>query len=157
MAMRLEEEIKTKQFRNQRHKLHVNIIYTYNWLLNRSQKVMHSYGITSQQYNVLRILRGQFPNPCNVQLLKERMLDKQSDVSRLVDRLVQKQLIERKTSAKDRRKLDILISKAGLDLLQRMDPEVAKMEEYSSHITEEEARQINELLDQLRGGSPIHV
>src|SRR3989338_3867781 len=108
--MKLEDEIKTKQFRNQRHKLLLNIMFTYGWVMKRSQNVLQPYGITIPQHNILRILRGQFPKPCNVQLLKDRMLDQQSDVSRLVDRLATKELIERKTSTTDRRKLDIVIS-----------------------------------------------
>lgn len=148
--MRLEDEIRTKEFRNERHKLHINILYTYNWLLNRTQEIMHRYGITCQQYNILRILRGQLPNPCNVQLLKERMLDKQSDVSRLVDRLATKQLIERKTCPNDRRKLDIVITSNGLDLLCQIEPEMIEMEENTFSIKEEEAKHVSELLDRIR-------
>lgn len=118
--MRLEDEIKTRQFRNQRQKLLLNILYTEGWLMSRQLTVLQRYDVTSQQYNILRILRGQFPRPCNVALLKERMLDKQSDVSRLVDRLVKKGLIERTVSAQDRRNLDILISEKGLELLAQM-------------------------------------
>lgn len=148
--MRLEDEIKTRQFRNQRQKLLLNILYTEGWLMSRQLTVLQRYDVTSQQYNILRILRGQFPRPCNVALLKERMLDKQSDVSRLVDRLVKKGLIERTVSAQDRRNLDILISEKGLELLAQMQPEVDESTDALS-ISEEDARTINDLLDAMRG------
>ncbi len=112
--MRLEDEIKTKAFRNQRHKLLLNIMFTYGWVMKRSQSVLLPFGLTTQQHNILRILRGQYPKPCNVQLLKERMLDQQSDVSRLVDRLTAKGLVIREVNPNDRRKLNILISEAGI-------------------------------------------
>ena len=82
--MRLEDEIAQKQFRNQAHKLLVNIIYTYNWLMNYQQTMLKPHGITGQQFNVLRILRGQHPNPASIKLVRERMLDKMSDASRIV-------------------------------------------------------------------------
>lgn len=148
--MRLEEEIKTRQFRNQRQKLLLNILYTHGWLMARQLQVLQRHDITSQQYNILRILRGQFPKPCNIALLKERMLDKQSDVSRLVDRLVKKGLIDRTVSSFDRRNLDILIADKGLELLQVMQPEVDATTD-NLGITEEDARIVNEFLDAMRG------
>jgi DNA-binding MarR family transcriptional regulator len=148
--MRLEDEIKTKQFQSARHKLNVNLIYTYNWFINRSQRVFQSFGITIQQYNILRILRGQFPNTCSNQLIKERMLDKQPDVSRLIDRLTQKELVERKVCSDDRRKMDILITQTGLDLLIRIDPEIRQLEETTGPLSDAEVEQLNELLDRLR-------
>lgn len=94
--MRLEDEIKQKSFRNEFHKLAVNIIYTHSWLMSKIIYMLSQYDITPQQYNILRILRGQFPSPASVSLLKSRMLDKMSDASRLVDRLVEKGLVEKK-------------------------------------------------------------
>ena len=148
--MRLEDEIKTRQFRNQRQKLLLNIIYTEGWMMSRQIAVLQRFEITSQQYNILRILRGQFPKPCNVALLKERMLDKQSDVSRLVDRLAKKGLVERAVSPQDRRNLDVLISEKGLELLVQMQPEIDAATDNLS-ISEEDAQTINDLLDAMRG------
>ncbi|MFN8393263.1 MAG: MarR family transcriptional regulator [Bacteroidia bacterium] len=148
--MRLEDEIKTRQFRNQRQKLLLNILYTQGWLMSRQLEVLQRHEITSQQYNILRILRGQHPQPCNVALLKERMLDKQSDVSRLVDRLVKKGLIERTVSPHDRRNLNILISESGLELLSVMQPEVDASTD-NLGISEEDAKTVNDLLDAMRG------
>jgi DNA-binding MarR family transcriptional regulator len=153
--MRLEDEIKTKQFRSEGNKLSVNIIYTFGWMMNRNNKLFHRFGLTMQQYNILRILRGQFPQPCNIQLLKDRMLDKQSDVSRLIDRLHQKTLIDRKTSASDRRKLDIVISQKGLDLLLEMDPLAAAMDDSFDALSEAELIEANRLLDLIRDSKPL--
>ena len=148
--MRLEDEIRTRQFRSEQNKLTTNIIYTYNWLMTRNSKMFEKFGLTMQQYNILRIMRGQHPSTCTIQLLKDRMLDKQPDISRLLDRLHQKQLIERKPSSADRRRLDVLISQAGLDLLAEMDPEVMTLESGLDALTEEEFKEANRLLDRLR-------
>lgn len=149
--MRIEDEIKQKSFTNEYHKLNVNLIYTYNWMLGHMQQWFKSYGITSQQFNILRILRGQFPKPCTIQLLKERMLDKQSDVSRLVDRLTKKGLVERKVCEDDRRKMDVLISEEGLELLSKMDDKMSVVEDIFSNLTLEEAETLSNLLDKIRG------
>src|SRR3989337_3458772 len=108
--MKLEEEISQKAFRNNKHKAIVNIIFSYNWLLKNHFKLLKPYDLTIQQFNILRILRGQYPNPATVKLLKERMLDKMSDASRLVDRLIKKELVTRCINTKDRRAVDIKIS-----------------------------------------------
>jgi DNA-binding MarR family transcriptional regulator len=148
--MKLEEEIKQKKFVSQRAKLSINIIYTYHWLISKNQDVFKQYGITMQQFNILRILRGQAPNPCTIQLLKDRMLDKQSDVSRLVDRLVLKGLVLRQVCEKDRRKMDVLISESGLELLERMEPNVRRMDQLTSTLTDQDVDQLNDLLDKMR-------
>ena len=148
--MELEKEIAQKSFKSERHKAMVNIIYTYFWANNLSRNDFNCYDITPQQFNILRILRGQFPNPSTINLLKERMLDKMCDASRMVDRLKQKDLIERCVNKKDRRSVDILISQKGLDLLAKIDIEIDQ-ERLMQHLTEEEARQLNNLLDKLRG------
>jgi DNA-binding MarR family transcriptional regulator len=148
--MELEKEIAQKSFKSERHKAMVNIIYTYFWANNLTRNDFNTYDITPQQFNILRILRGQFPNPSTVNLLKERMLDKMCDASRMVDRLKQKELIERCVNKKDRRSVDILISQKGLDLLARIDVELDQ-EKLMKHLSEEEARQLNTLLDKLRG------
>jgi len=100
---------------------------------------------------VLRILRGQYPKPATVNLIKERMIDKMSDASRIVDRLVQKQLVTRCTNDKDRRAVDIRISEQGLDLLSKIDKEYKTRDMFKNSLTEEEAGQLSALLDKLRG------
>jgi DNA-binding MarR family transcriptional regulator len=148
--MRLEEEIKTKGFRNEYHKLSVNLIYTYHWLTNCSAVGFQEFGITPQQFNILRILRGQHPNPCTIQLLKSRMLDRQSDTSRLVDRLSSKGWVERHVCPVDRRKMDVKITDAGLDLLAQMEPMINDSDKLFDQLNEQEAQMLNNLLDRIR-------
>ena len=108
--MKLEDEIKQKKFNSEFQKLAVNIIYTHSWLTYSQSKIFEQHGITLTQYNILRILRGQHPNPASVNLLKERMLDKRSDASRMVERLRVKGLVKRKICPNDRRKAEVLIT-----------------------------------------------
>ncbi|GAB4135263.1 MAG: MarR family transcriptional regulator [Bacteroidia bacterium] len=130
----------------------VNILFTASWLSNRNSRVMKPHGITLQQYNVLRILRGQHPNPASVGLIQERMLDKSSNASRLTDKLVLKKLVERKICPDDRRQMDVKISQKGLDLLAKLDADMKELDkEINSNLTEQEAKIVGELLDKLRG------
>jgi DNA-binding MarR family transcriptional regulator len=148
--MRLEEEIQQKKFRNAYAKAIVNITYTHFWLQDQLRKHLKPHDISSQQFNILRILRGQHPKPATINLLKERMLDKSSDASRLVERLRKKGLIDRLVCSKDRRSVDIIITEKGLNLLAELDNMNEKMDSVFSALTEEEAEQLNELLDKLR-------
>lgn len=148
--MKLEDEIKQSKFRNEFHKLAVNILYTHGWLNSRQSKLFHEYDITSQQYNILRILRGQYPNPATVALLRERMLDKMSDTSRLVERLKDKGLIARKICDEDRRRVDVIITNKGLSLLDKMDEVVGEFEKVFANLTKSEAKTLNSLLDKMR-------
>lgn len=149
--MRLEDEIQQKEFRNQYHKLAVNLIYTYNWLIPHLRAVLAPYNLTLQQYNILRILRGQYPQPASMVLLRERMLDKQSDVSRLIDRLVSKQLVVRKVCPNDRRRMDILIGDSGLTILAALDKKLLDFDGILDNLSLDEAATLNRLLDDLRG------
>ena len=148
--MSLEQELKVSKFQSSRHKLTVNILYTNNWLEGHMQVIFRAHGVTNQQYNILRILRGMHPEPCTVQELKKRMLDKQPDASRLVDRLQAKNLVLRKSNAEDRRKMDVLITDEGLELLGRMDPEVEGFDNLFAGLTDKEVDQLNKLLDKAR-------
>jgi DNA-binding MarR family transcriptional regulator len=150
--MKLEDEIQQKTFQNVMQKLSVNLIYTGNWLMSKSECTLKPHGITLQQFNILRILRGQYPTPVTILLIRERMLDKSPDVSRLVDRLVAKGLVLRHTCPNDRRKMDVSISDKGLTLLKELDKHIANSEKtLFVHITEAEAKTLNHLLDKLRG------
>ncbi len=149
--MRLEDEIKQKQFSSPYQRLALNVIFTASWLQTQSARALKPYGLTSQQYNVLRILRGQQPNPASVGLLQERMLDKSSNASRLVDKLFAKKLVERKTCPSDRRQVDIRITQKGLDLLTELDPVMKMWDTQLKTLTEQEAQLVGELLDKLRG------
>lgn len=152
--MRLEEEIRQKAFRNEYHKLAVNILFTHGWLVALHARAFKPYDLTPAQYNILRILRGRHPDPASVALLRERMLDKMSDASRLVDRLVAKGLAERHVSPGDRRRSDVSISASGLELLTKLDPLERSIDAIFSVIGEDEARCVNDALDRLRSGIP---
>src|ERR1700710_3083330 len=149
--MRIEEEIQSTNFEDNYHKAVINISYTYGWLNNAFKCKFEKHQLTNQQFNVLRILRGQYPNPATVNLIKERMIDKMSDASRIVDRLVQKGLVSRCTNTKDRRAVDIRISDQGLAILSKMDQDFKIKDFLKDNLTEEEAGQLSDLLDKLRG------
>jgi DNA-binding MarR family transcriptional regulator len=149
--MRIDEEIQSSKFDDNYHKLVINISYTDGWLGNLFRCKFEKYNLTQQQFNILRILRGQYPKPATVNLLKERMIDKMSDASRIVDRLVQKGFVSRCTNNKDRRAVDIRISETGLDILNKMDSEFRAKDFLQKNLTEEEAGKLSELLDKMRG------
>lgn len=149
--MKLEKEIKQDKFKSEIHKLAVNIIYTHSWFNSFQTELLSKYNITTQQYNILRILRGQYPNPTTINLLKDRMLDKMSDASRLVERLRIKELVERKNCEEDRRRAEVVISEKGLKVLKELNILEEKFSEIFSNITEEEAKTVNDLLDKMRG------
>ncbi len=149
--MELGKEIKQAKFRNEEHKAAVNIFYTNNWLRDKMACLFKTHEISIQQYNILRILRGQHPNPCTVRLLKNRMIDKMSDASRLVERLRQKGLVARETCEEDRRIVDIIITEKGLNLLMDIDAEEQGMDNLFSCLNEKELIKLNTLLDKVRG------
>jgi DNA-binding MarR family transcriptional regulator len=149
--MGIEEDIKSTNFEDNYHKAVINLSYTYGWITNLSRPKFEQYNLTQQQFNILRILRGQYPKPATVNLLKERMIDKMSDASRIVDRLVQKGLVSRCTNNKDRRAVDIRISDEGLEILSKMDKEFKTSDMLKDNLTLEEAGQLSELLDKMRG------
>lgn len=150
MIMSIETDIKQKKFRSPYQRLALNLVYTTNWLEYKQLEIFKDYDITSQQYNVLRILRGQKSVPIKVSEITERMLDKNSNTSRLVDKLLVKNLAERKSCQNDRRAVDVVITKAGLDLLEKLDPFVEEWENRFNIISPEDAERISALLDKLR-------
>ncbi len=149
--MRIDDEIQSSKFEDNYHKAVVNIAYTEGWLNNTLRCHFEKHNLTNQQFNILRILRGQYPKPATINLLKERMIDKMSDASRIVDRLIQKELITRCTNSKDRRAVDIRISEKGLETLAKMDAEFKTRDFLKNNLTAEEAGLLSDLLDKLRG------
>ena len=149
--MKIEEEIKQKSFKSEYQKLAVNLLFTHGWLISLQKGLFEKHDITIAQYNILRILRGQHPNPLSVNLLKERMLDKMSDTSRLVERLRIKGLLERKTCKQDRRKSDVKITDKGLELLSTLEPIDMQIENILQILNNDEAKTLNNLLDKIRG------
>lgn len=149
--MKIEEEIKQSKFANEYQKLMINLLFTGNWVYYHNKKFLKPYGISPEQYNVLRILRGQKPKPASINLLNERMLDKMSNVSRLVEKLRAKELITRTESSDDRRQVDIVITKKGLNVLAEIDQKMKDLEGMFRSMSESKAQQLNELLDEVRG------
>ncbi|MDH5602637.1 MAG: MarR family transcriptional regulator [Cyclobacteriaceae bacterium] len=148
--MRIEDEIKQEKFDDEFHKALINILFTHNYLINGINQTLKEYQITRQQYNVLRILKGKHPKSTQIYHIKDRMLDKLSDASRIVDRLKKKGLVEKTESVDDKRAVDIKISKKGLYLLQKLDAPAKQFNEMLRSLTKEEARQLNQLLDKIR-------
>ena len=148
--MGLEDEIGQKKFRNEAHKLGVNIIFTFNWMNSFHADFLKPHKITSQQFNVMRILRGQHPNPASVKLIRERMLDKMSDASRIVEKLRVKGFVERKISTDDRRVCEVVITEKGMNLLHKIDLENDSVDQRFSSLSQAEQKQLNLLLDKLR-------
>lgn len=149
--MEIEKEVLNAKFLDSYHKVSVNIIFTYNWLNNLIRLELDQYQITQQQFNILRILRGQHPNPSTINILKERMLDKMSDTSRIVDRLIQKELVTKSVNTIDRRAVDIRITEKGLVLLSEIHIENTINEQLKNNLSDEEADKLSGLLDKLRG------
>ena len=149
--MKLESEIKQESFRSEYQKLIVNVLYTGGWLSLKSHGMLKPFNLTNQQYNILRILKGQHPNPSTINLLIERMMDKMSNASRIVDRLESKKLVLRKPKSEDRRCVDVIITEKGIRLLEKIQSSELDFENNIKNISISEAKMLNELLDKLRG------
>jgi len=148
--MSIEKDIQQANFKSPYSKAIINVIYTNNWLQSLQVEIFKPFDLTLQQYNVLRILRGQYPNPITVIAIIERMLDKMSNASRLVDKLLAKDLVIRKLCPHDRRAVDVVITQKGLDLLAEIDTIQSEWEEKFHGLTESEALLLSELLDKMR-------
>ncbi len=148
--MGIEQDIKQNQFASEKAKAAINIIFTGNWIAQQQTELLKPFDLTVQQYNVLRILRGQQGKPITVLGITERMLDRMSNASRLVDKLLEKELVQRMECPNDRRAVDILILPKGLELLQAID--VLQEEWGNKHIllSDEKLIQLNSLLDEFR-------
>ena len=145
----IEEEIMQKKFTSIHQKAVINLIFTSNWLQNKQQEFFKGFGITGHQFNILRILKGQFPKTISGTEIKSRMLDRNSDVSRLVDRLAAKGLVTKNTRPNDKRASDLLITEKGLTLLN----EIGKSQKQDSvlSLSQDDARLLSDLLDKSRG------
>lgn len=149
--MRLEEEIKQEKFKSEFIKAEVNIIFTASWLESQKVKLLKPFDISPQQFNLLRILRGQFPNSSSLKLVSSRMIDKMSNTSRLVEKLRVKGLVERAICENNRRQIDIKITQKGLDLIKQASVIIENVTEKTLSINAIEAAQLNLLLDKIRG------
>ena len=149
--MGIGQDIKQEKFASEKSKATLNIIFTGNWIIQQQNEILKPFGITVQQYNVLRILRGQQGKPITILGITERMLDRMSNASRLVDKLLDKKLVERRECSNDRRAVDILILQKGLDLLKEVEVFQHQWESKLSQMNEEKLKVLNELLDEFRG------
>ena len=148
--MSLEKDIQQAKFRNIYQKAGINLIYTLGWLKDRTRPIFESEDITPQQFNILRILRGSYPQPLSTLQIRERMLEKMSDTSRIVDRLITKGLVKKLTCKTDRRLVDVVISDKGKKLLERLDARQDEMDGVLQNLTEKEAATLSDLLDKIR-------
>ncbi|MEO6253660.1 MAG: MarR family transcriptional regulator [Ferruginibacter sp.] len=147
--MGLEKDISQSSFRNDFQKGIINLIYTYNWMNEKMKSVFDKEDITGQQYNILRILRGA-GKPISTLQIRERMLDKMSDTSRIVDRLVLKGLAQKTTCKNDKRLVDVSIAIKGKKLLEKIDRYEKDMDAILGNLTDAEAKTLNKLLDKIR-------
>lgn len=149
--MKIEDAIKTDKFVNERHKAMINIKYTANWMGQMINGALKKYKISIQQFNVLRILRGA-KKPISVNEVRDRMVEKTPNITRLMDKLLEKGYIQRFRCEEDRRVVYVEISQNGLDLLQKLEDDkvVESMPPFMENITEEEAKIINDCLNRLR-------
>jgi DNA-binding MarR family transcriptional regulator len=147
--MSIEKDIQQQAFRNEYQKATVNIIFSAGWLNERIKNFFEPEDITPQQYNILRILRGT-KEPLSTLQIRERMLDKMSDTSRIVERLQKKGLVEKKVCPADKRLVDVVISKKGLSLLDKLDRKNVELDSLLKGLSPEEAKTLNNLLDKMR-------
>lgn len=147
--MGIEQDIQQASFRNEFQKMGINLLFTANWLNEQIGKILSEEGVTQQQYNILRILRGS-DTPLSTLKIRERMLDKMSDTSRIVDRLIAKELVLKNTCEKDKRLVDITLSPKGLELVDQLDQFNDRIDALLKGINESEAATLNQILDKIR-------
>ena len=150
--MKIEDEIKQKLFRNEYHKAHINVLFTASWFSQQSNQILKPFNISWQQFNILRILRGMHPDPASVKLLTDRMIDKMSNASRLVEKLKQKGLVDRHSCDQDRRRVDVSITAKGLEVLEEVSLLMEQqLDGNMQDLSFEEAEELNRILDKIRG------
>ncbi|MEO6490735.1 MAG: MarR family transcriptional regulator [Ferruginibacter sp.] len=150
--MSIEEDISQAKFRNEFQKGIVNFIFTYNWMNEKMKVVFDRDKITGQQFNILRILRGA-GKPISTLQIRQRMLDKMSDTSRIVDRLIIKGLAKKNICPTDKRLVDVVISDKGKKLLEKMDEYEQEMDAIFGNLSIAEAKILNTLLDKIRSSN----
>lgn len=149
MLMSIENDINQQYFKSESQKAIINLIYTYNWTTERLKKIFDQENLTMQQFNILRILRGS-DTPLSTLQIRGRMLDKMSDTSRIVDRLILKDLVKKITCKSDKRLVDVSITSKGKALLFKLDQHESSMENIVQSLSQTEAKTLNMLLDKMR-------
>lgn len=147
--MGIEQDIQQSNFRNEYQKMGINLMFTASWLNERIGRFLIQEDITQQQYNILRILRGS-DVPLSTLQIRERMLDKMSDTSRIVDRLIVKELVAKNTCPADKRLVDITLTAKGLSLVEKLDQYNDPIDAILKGVSEKEAATLNQILDKLR-------
>lgn len=149
--MKIEEIIKSTISISDAKKVILNVLYTNTIVGEKFLELLKPYDLSSEQYNVLRILRGQKGNPANMCMIQERMITKNSNTTRLIDKLLLKNLVTREVCSENRRKIEIQITQKGLDLLAELDPIVIQHEEtLASNLSTQELKELNRLLEKYR-------
>ncbi len=148
--MSIGKDINQGRFNNEYHKASVNLLYTYNWVMERIKEICSEENLTPQQFNMLRILRGSYPEPLSTLQIRQRMLDKMSDTSRIVDRLILKGLVKKSISAKDKRLVAVLITPQGKEALDKMDARQLELDNILGNLNANEASILSDLLDKIR-------
>ena len=149
--MSIEAEIKSSIVLNIHQKSVINLLFTGNWINEKTNEFFKPFGLSVQQFNVLRILRGRKGEPTNLIDIQERMISKMSNTTRLIEKLKQKDLVNRVQCQENRRKIEVTITKLGLELLQNIDQQLNKHEKKTvGNLSEDELKVLNELLDKLR-------
>ncbi|MCW3116443.1 MAG: MarR family transcriptional regulator [Chitinophagaceae bacterium] len=151
--MGIDKDIHQDKFLSEHQRASVNILFTYGWMMERIKKFLKPVDITPQQFNILRILRGSHPQPLSTLQIRERMLDKMSDTSRIVDRLVVKGWVNKASSRKDRRLVDVIISPKGIKLLEKLDARQEELDGILRNISVKDAATLSKILDKVRNGS----
>ncbi len=147
--MGIEKDISQSRFRNEQQKGIINLIYTYNWMNEQMKAFFERFDITGQQFNILRILRGA-GKPLSTLQIRQRMLDKMSDTSRIVDRLILKGLVKKIVCKTDKRLVDITLTDKGKKLLEKTDRHETEMDAILGNLSDAEAKILNKLLDKIR-------
>ncbi len=147
--MGIQEDINQSKFRNEHQKAGINLIYTFNWMTEHMKNLFEKHGLTAQQFNILRILRGA-GQPLSTLQIRQRMLDKMSDTSRIVDRLIIKALVKKNISKVDKRLVDVSITEKGKKLLAKLDGHQDEMDAVLDNLSDSEAKMLNKLLDKIR-------
>ncbi|MFD2918834.1 MarR family winged helix-turn-helix transcriptional regulator [Terrimonas rubra] len=148
--MSIEKDINQGRFGSEYHKASVNLLFTHNWVMEKVKEICASENLTPQQFNILRILRGSFPEPLSTMQIRQRMLDKMSDTSRIVDRLIVKGLVKKNVSLKDKRLVAVQITPQGKQVLEKMDIKQTTLDNILGNLTAAEASILSDLLDKIR-------
>jgi DNA-binding MarR family transcriptional regulator len=148
---KIEEAIKQSEFKDSYNKVVVNLLYTHSYLVSFQTAVLRPLDLSPEQYNVLRILRGQQGKPATIAAIQERMLNNMSNASRLVDKLKAKELVKREECPLNRRQVDVVITEKGLALLELLEPQINAINKKAIHLEDQELDLLNRLLDKLRG------